>query len=184
MKKLWTAIKNYPDVAGYVILSLLIFGACFFAEFASIASVYVFLFAFFLRNETKILGLILFVYCFFTTFSICNLTFNIDGLLLGHSLFLILDSLKLVVFLIYLSRVIKKEKKINLKLLIPIVLFLVYMKLPIHTCELGDFIHEVASYLALYVVFEERKEIKLGYLVRVFISGIIVSCVFGLYYKY
>jgi len=184
MKKLWTAIKNYPDVAGYVILSLLIFGACFSAVFAFIASIYVLLFAFFLRNETKILGLILFVYCFFTTFNICYISFHIDGALFGYTfLFLILDILKLVVFLIFLLRVIKKEKKINLKLFIPIVLFLIYMALPMHVCEWEDLIHEVVSYLALYVVFEERNEIKFGYLVRVFISGIIVSCIFGLYYK-
>ncbi len=184
MKKLWTIIKNNPDVAGYVILSILIFGACFSAPFAFLASIFIFLFAFFLRNETKILGLILFVYCFFTTFQICTVSVHIAGVLFFSSfLFFILDALKISVFLLYLLRVIRKERKINLKIFIPLILFLVYLALPFHVCEWLDLVHEVASFLALYVVFEERKEIKFGYLVRVFISGIIISCVFGLYYK-
>ncbi len=68
MKKLWAMIKNNPEVAGYVGLVLLVFAACFFVEFSFVAALYIVLFAFFLRNEVKILGLILFINCFYIIF--------------------------------------------------------------------------------------------------------------------
>ena len=50
MKKLWATIKNNPEITGYVILSLLLFGSCFIVEFAFAAAIYIFMLAFFFRN--------------------------------------------------------------------------------------------------------------------------------------
>jgi len=57
------------------------------------------------------------------------------------------------------------------------------MLLPFHHNEWNDLVHIFATYLSLYVVFEERNEINFVYLVRVCFFGLILSCVFGLYHK-
>lgn len=184
MKKLWAMIKNNPEVAGYVGLVLLVFGACFFVEFSFVAALYIVLFAFFLRNEVKILGLILFIYCFYLIFHIGNfqvvMEYNWSYFSLINTL---LDVLYVFIFLLYVKRVIRKEKKINLKLFIPMIVFLIYMALPFHECEWNDLTNVACSYLCLYVAFEIRHEIDFVYLVRIFALALILSCVFGLYYE-
>ena len=185
MKKLWEIIKSNLEITGYVILALLFLCACFLPQFIVVAGLYVFLFAFLLRNEIKILGLIIFIYCFYFFFNFGEITYrNLSNLTFSLTFFyIILVALKTFVFVLYLSRVLRKEKKLNLKLLIPLILFFVYMLLPLHQCNLSDLISVTSSYLVLYVVFEERHEINLLYLVRVFGFGIILSFVLSLYHK-
>ena len=79
MKKLWETVKNNSEITGYVILAVLIFCACFSPYFIWVASIYALVFAIYMRNEIKIIGLILFVYCFYNLFSICDLTFKVNG---------------------------------------------------------------------------------------------------------
>ena len=62
MKKLWETVKNNSEITGYVILAVLIFCACFSPYFIWVASIYALVFAIYMRNEIKIIGLILFVY--------------------------------------------------------------------------------------------------------------------------
>ena len=133
MKKLWETVKNNSEITGYVILAVLIFCACFSPYFIWVASIYALVFAIYMRNEIKIIGLILFVYCFYNLFSICDLTFKVNGqflfLNLGHAL---LNILEFLVVVLYFQRVFKQEIKINFKVFIPLVLFFIYCSLPIN----------------------------------------------------
>ena len=78
MKKLWSVIKSNPEVTGYVILALLIFGACFLPALLWVVAAYVLLFAFFMRDESKIIGLILFIQPFYGIFNVPRIIFACD----------------------------------------------------------------------------------------------------------
>ena len=188
MKKLWETIKNNPEVAGYVVLSLLLFGACFWVEFSFVAVIYIFIFAFFLRNEGKILGLIFFLYPFFLILELVFVGLNTEESVNLSKSFsindLILIGLNLFIFVLYLNRVFKKEKKINLKIFIPLILLIIYIVLPVHKSSWNEWINIATSYFSLYVVFEEKNEINFIRLVRTLFIGTILSCVYSLYYNF
>ena len=152
------------------------FCACFWSYFAWIAVGFGLVLAFALHNETKVIGLLLFFYCFNRVLDV-NLTINIAF----TSSNLILSALKFLVCLLYFIRVIRKEKKLNWKILIPVGAFLVYAILPFHECSWKDAIGLILFFGLLYVVFEEKREINFKFIVRIFVLGLIISCIFGLF---
>ncbi len=174
MKKLWGVIKKHQDLLAYSVLSVLLFCACFFSPFAWITAGYAVLLALLWRQETKTIGLILFLDGFYALFYYQKLW----GLALNTAL---ARCLMLILFGIYLFRVFKREQKLNWKTLIPIALFLVYVILPFHEWNWGSFATQVFFLLFLYVAFESRKRINCRYVVRVFVVGLIISCVFALF---
>lgn len=183
MSKLRALIKNKGEFIGYCVLAVLLFCGCFFTAFAWIAAAYVILFAFFMRKETKIIGLILFVNCFYVIFRIGKISLNNEyEQVKTYTLYeMILGILKLFVIMLYVLRIIRKEKKINLELLVPVIAFLVYVALPVHDCNWYEFIPLALSFGSLYVIYELRKEFNFVRLTRVFVAAIVLSCVFALF---
>ena len=174
MKKTWDFIKNNYEIIGYIFLTALLFGTCFVRLFALITTIYILVFALLLRDETKVLGLFLFFKCFNDRIFI-----DIDK---GFSLLKFLSrSLEIVIGLIYLVRVIRKKSKINWKILIPILLFFIYMILPVHEWSISKLYEVVCFFMVLYVVFVDRNELDFKYLMKIFVLGMIISCVFGLF---
>lgn len=183
MSKLRALIKNNDEFIGYCVLAILLFCGCFSPAFSWIAVAYIVLFAFLMRKETKIIGLILFVNCFYALFKFEYITLDSEyGQAKTYFLYdMILGILKLFVIMLYLLRIIRKEKKLNLELLIPVVAFLIYVALPVHNCNWHEFIPLALSFGSLYVVFELRNEFNFVRLTRIFVAGIVLSCVFALF---
>lgn len=172
MKNLWKIVKEHYELFGYILITVSLFLACFFRFFVWIVFGLVILFALLLRKETKLIGLLLFLSSFC---ALLNYTGMLDYFIAGL--------LILIIWARYLLRVLKREYKINPKTLIPIILLLIYMCLPFHESNGILLIMKLFFLGLLYVVFEERKSIDFQYIVRVFIVGIIISCVFGLFRK-
>ena len=174
MKKIWEFVKTHYEIFIYCVLVTLLFGACFFPVFAWLTGVYVITIALIWHNESKLLGLMLFLVCFQQIASYQKLF----GLTVGELLvgFLILE-----LGVLYLCRVVKHEFKLNWRTLIPIALFLVYIVLPFHECSWQSFAVKLIFFLLLYVVFEERKQIDYCYIVRLLVLGLVVSCLFVLF---
>lgn len=173
MEKVWAFLKKYYEVIGYGILTLLLLGACFVAPFAWLAVIFTLALAGLLHNESKVFGLILYTHCFYRALKYpVVLGLTLDNALLGGLILIILG--------LYIYRLIKREYKLNYKLLIPIGLFLIYMALPFHQCTFYDFVAEVFFFALLYVIFEERKNIDLRFNVRVLVAGLLFACTFAL----
>ena len=173
MKGFWNYAKKYDAVIGFSALTLLLFGACFQSVFAWLAMVFAFAFAIYLRNETKILGLMLYLHCFYIIFNYLNLfTITLDIVIEGFFIATLLG--------FYIYHLVKRELKINLKTLIPIVLFLIYVLLPFHECQFKDYFAVVFFFVFVYVVFEMRQRFDFRYVVRLFVVGLMVSCLFAL----
>ncbi len=176
MKKVWAFVKKYYEVIGYAVLSLLLLGACFVQTFAWLAGFAAIVLGILLRNESKIFGLILFMYCFYRIMYIPEiLTISLELIVSGVLIF--------EMFCWYVYRVIKHEYKLNWKTLIPIGLFLVYLVLPFHQCGWREFFAEVFFLGAVYIVFEERLSMDFRALVRVFAAGLLISCVYSTLYS-
>ena len=183
MKKIWSVIKSNPEVTGYVILALLIFGACFLHALLWVVAGYVLLFAFFMRDESKIIGLILFIQPFSGIFNVPRIIFACDYQHEDLSLFeLEIIILQVFCVLLYSLRILNKETKLNIKLLIPLILLLIYILFPTHKVNLVEFIILFFEYLSLYVFFASKTKINILYLARTLSIGIILSCILSLYY--
>ena len=92
-----------------------------------------------------------------------------------------LNILEFFVVVLYFQRIFKQEVKINFKIFIPLVLFFVYCSLPINEYHWYDVFYLILTYLVFYIAFEERNKFDFVALARIFIAGIILSFVFGLY---
>ena len=170
----WEFTKKYYEIIGYVVLTILLFCACFFAAFAWIAAIYAMAFAALLRKETKLVGLLLYLTCFYALFNYQKIfTITLDIVLVGYLIVMMLGC--------YIFRLIKREQSLNWKTLIPIGLFWIYTVLPFHECHWRDFFAMVFFYVLVYVIFEERKQMDFRYITRVLVFGVIVSCVFSLF---
>gem|GEM_PF-67705 len=173
MKKLWEDVKEHRELIGYVILTVLLFIACFSNAFAWVAAVYIVLFALVLHKETQIVGLLLFVHCFYALFYYHRIAgISLDVILVGILILILLG--------LYIFRLIKRELKLNWKTLIPIALFLVYVVLPFHQYVWRDFFAMVFFFTIVYVVYESRRQIDFRRVVRVFVWGLLLSCSFAL----
>lgn len=164
--------KNYELIA-YSVLVVLLFCSCFFSVFAWIAVGYVIFLALLLHDETKLFGLILFLVCFYALSSYQTFL----GITLGEWLVALLI---LIMCVLYIIRVIKREQKLNWRTLIPIGLFLIYIVLPFHECNLQSFLPKLFFFLSLYIIFEERKKIDFRIVTRFFVFGLIISSTFAL----
>ena len=174
MKKLWGMIKEHYELMAYVVLTVLLFCACFFSVFAWLAAGFTVLMTILFHKEIKLVGLLLYLHCFYALFNYQSLwSISLDIIIAGIIIF--------TIFVLYVYRVFKREYKLNLKILIPITLFWIYMLLPFHQCNWREFFAEVFFFVLLYVVFEERKQFNFHRLIRTFVLGLIISCMFALF---
>ena len=75
----------------------------------------------------------------------------------------------------YLIEIIKRQKRINFKVLIPILIFLIYLLLPIHDVTVQNYGRYCFTYLLVYLVIIYRKELNFTKLSLAFCLGIIIS---------
>lgn len=176
MSKFWEVVKKYYEIIGFVLLTILLFCACFVEAFAWVVAVYAILFAVILRKETKLVGLLLYLNCFYALFNYQRIfSITLDIVLIGFSIIMLLG--------LYVFRVVKREQKLNWKPLIPVGLFFIYTVLPFHECNWRDFFAMLFFYVLVFVILENRKRIDFRYITRAFVLGIIVSSVFALFHN-
>ncbi len=172
--KVMLTIKKYRkiiDIALYSLIFLSLFLACFFESFAYVSAALICLTSLLFFNIEKNLSLLLILNCY-------NLLFksNIHSLASYVSLFV-----SFITCLPYLISVIKRQKKLNFKLLIPIALFFIYIVLPIHKISLPRLINLLKIYGLMYVVYESRKEINISFLIKFFSISLIIACFFEMF---
>lgn len=170
MNKFLKFCKEKYLMISYIIISFFLLLACFFEPCAYMVVVACVLFALFFKVE-NILKIILFTF----PFQLALLTTQKIGLF--NVLLLILT---FIIGIKYILELFKKQKKINLKILIPIIIFLIYIALPFNKFSLTRFGNFVVVFALIYLVYEYRKEVSFKNLVMAFYFGAIVSCVFYL----
>lgn len=145
---------------------LCLFICCVFNEYCTYVLVASCVFIACFLSIQEILELILFCYPFqvlFLTPQTKNLYLLMTFILTG------------VLAIKYLIELIKKQKKINFKTLIPISIFLLYLILPMHKVEFINFARYCFTYLLVYLVFEYRKDLNLKKLSLALIFGVLLS---------
>ncbi len=75
----------------------------------------------------------------------------------------------------YIFQLIKKTKKINFKLLIPILILIIYFALPPHKVTIVNLVRYVINYALIYIVFENRESLNFKNLVIMLCMGLILS---------
>lgn len=84
----------------------------------------------------------------------------------------------------YLIKVIKKEIKINWKALIPILIFMVYLVLPINPINLYDTLKFIVALVFIYLLIENRNEIKFDNLIIYAVLGLLISIFSSIFIKF
>lgn len=172
MKAVWSLAKKYYELIAYVVLTVLLFCACFVPAIAWITTVYVIVLGALWHQENKLIGLMLYLNSFYALFNYHQVAgITLDIILAGFFILMLLG--------VYVYRVIKREQKVNWKTLIPIGLFFIYVILPFHQYTWRDFFTMVFFYAIMYVTFEQRKRVDFRYVVRVLVVGLIISCLFA-----
>lgn len=169
-KRIFSFIKEKYNYFNFALLTLLLFLSCCFEPCVYVTVAYCVLIAIVLPVES-ILQMILFTTSFVLVFKINN-DFPIHTLMWVTMVFII--GIK------YLIDVFKKNKSINWKTLIPIIVFLLFVILPVHEAKIVLITIYVGLLALLYLTFEYRKEVSFKKLVITFCLGIIVSCLLHL----
>lgn len=181
MKKILMILKNNWELVGYCVLAVLLFFACFFRVFSWVTAVYIIFFAFFMQNEGKIAGLLLFLSGFYTIFSYTGISINYEVIYNLPLSYVITYLLHLFIVMLYVLRVKNREKRINFEILVLELIIFIYLMLPIHLGRIYDAVALVLSIASFYVIFSVRQEIDFTSITRQFIIGLILSCIYGLY---
>ena len=180
--KITSLINGKYALVFFVVLTTLLYLSCFvdWAVFVLIA--FVVIFGLFL-DVNNIVAALLFMVSFLVCFSygdknIWNYIYIYFVFLLGvrYVLYLFKNEEKLT----FKQSIVVALKRINWKILIPIMALFVYWVLPIHSNVLGTVVGNILDFVVMYLVFEMRKEIKFPYLIQIFCLGIVISCLTSL----
>lgn len=171
MTKAIQVLKEKKELISFAIITLLLFLSCFFEECAYITVAFCVLISIFFSFE-QVMHVLIFIYpvklVFLTKVKVIYM----------YSLCLAL--IACILCIKYLIALIKKQKRLNWKTLIPIGVFLVYLILPIHETHFKQWANYVIMFAFAYLAFEYKKEIDFKKLVNVLFFGFVVSCLFGL----
>ena len=151
----------------YCILGLLLAGCCFMPGFAYATIAYLFVLAIFLSIE-QIMGLAVFLYLFIIPFR--GLANGLDLEYLPIGILCCVSGIKTIVNLVI------AKKWPNLLLVGALVLFLIYIALPVHKTDISFFSKYLIGAGLVFTVYHNRKEISFEKLVIYFCVGIIFSC--------
>ena len=175
-------LENKFNLVFFGILILLLGLSCFVNWGVFIVIAFVVICSFFL-NITNIIATMLFMVSFLVCFSIGDENF-------WEYIYLYLVLLLCIKYIIFLLKSEEKEsfkqgiiiilKKINWKLLIPIIVLFVYWLLPFHSNSFGSVVGNILDFIVLYLAYEMRKEINFSYLIQMFCLGIVVSSLISL----
>ncbi len=173
MNKAINFVKVNFEFLNYIILSILLFLGCFF-EIAIWVLLFYAIFISFFYNYEKIFALYLYLTSFIGLFSL-----SVSSPLFTFDLFSCV--LSAIILIRYVYEVIKFKEKINFKTLIPILVFSVFLVLPIHNLHGLPIIKTILFFLVLYVINEKKEKISLSKIVLLFSLGLIVSSFFALF---
>lgn len=162
--------KKYDEIISYVIISAFLLLSCFFEPVVYVTVAVCVLISAFLSFD-KILHIILFNLSFELVFSLKN------GFPIFNLMWMLLTFVAGVKYLIEVS---KQKRKLNHKTLIPILLFLLFLILPIHEVSIISFAVYAAVFVLIYLAYEYRAELSLKQIVLALALGIIVSSLFFL----
>lgn len=173
MNKTINFVKANFEFLNYIILSILLFLGCFFEIAIWLLLFYAVLICFFYNYE-KIFALYLYLSTFIGLFSL-----SVSAPLITFDFFTY--ALCTIILVKYIYEIIKFKEKLNLKTLIPILVFSVFLVLPIHNLNAFPIIKTILFFLVLYVINEKKEKISLSKIVFLFSLGLIVSSFFALF---
>lgn len=84
----------------------------------------------------------------------------------------------------YIIKVFKKEAKINLKIVIPFLIFMVYLVLPINPINLYDTFKFIVALVFIYLLIENRGNVKFDNLIIYAVLGLVISIFLSIFIKY
>lgn len=161
----------YLGMMGLIILSL------FFEKASLLLCAYVLFFVCVL-GKTDTFGMLLFLYPFFSA-----------HMYHGENLYFVIFFLSICVLAIkHLIQVYSKKEKIDVKLIIVSVLYILFLLLPVRrnaggnlspVCSLKYLASAGAFFVCMYVVYKARNEIDFLKCLHLFFAGLIISCVLG-----
>lgn len=169
-KHFMTQLKKHSELIVFSFVVFLLFLTCFFEEIVPFALIFCILSSMFLNFE-KTLQLILFLLPFRSILTFHNLNF-----IFRLSVVVIIFGMSVK----YLIELLKKNKKINLKTVIPISIFLIFIVLPIHKVKFFNFVYIAVILILLYLIFEYKDELSLKKLICAIFCGLIISSLFYL----
>ena len=133
-------------------------------------------------NVNQLIGLILFSKCFDVLYRIGNSVNDANLCSYIYAYFIVVLGIKYLITLFktdeemtFKQHLILALKRINWKILIPILVLIIYWLLPIHTTSIKAVGVNSLDFIFLYLVFEMRKEIKFSYVVKMFCLGLVIS---------
>ncbi len=140
-----------------------------FTEYALVACMIVAVVCAILFNFEKCLCLFLFSFSFEAVFHIMKDGKDIFTFTYFYSIIFAICLVK------YLIKVFKKERKINIKIIIPMALFLIYILLPIKPIKLNDIVKYIVAFSFLYLILEYKNEINFSNLLIIASISLIIS---------
>lgn len=165
------------DLICYMLIITSLMISIFFEPFAWVALGLVFVSALYFRDIQKIINLLLF------TLGV-NVLFRISH---GHN-DLYYDANQLIRFVliltmlgVYIFDLVKKKKKLNWKLFIPIILYLIYISIPIHATHVYLTIRYFLLYTLMYLVYEYRDKLNLKSIVLHYAGGMILGALLTIF---
>lgn len=176
-KKIANFVNEKFNLVFFVVLIFLLCLSCFVDWGVLALIVFIIIFSLFL-NVTNVLATLLFLVSFLVCFSFESYYFwNYIYLYLVFVLFVkyikfLLNSKEETSFKQYVLLILKK---INWKLLVPILVLFVYWLLPMHSNSIGQVVGNILDFVVLYLAFEMRSQIKFPHLIQIFCFGIIIS---------
>lgn len=151
-----------------------------FTKYALIAVFLVMIVCGVLFNFEKSLSLFLFCYAFEAIFYFYVIKDD-DYIFLFTLFYSILFT---VCFVKYFISILKKQRKINLKTLIPLLIFIVYILIPINKIKFDDLIKYVIAFGFIYLLLELKDEVNVNNIIIIICVSLILSCVFSLFIRY
>ena len=176
-EKLINCLSSRCSVLLFITLTVILFLLCFFNWAVWILIGFVVVASIFL-NITYIIGLILFM----VNFLVC---FVYDGNNLWNYIYLYLIFILGIKYIISLIKTEEKRsikesvlnifKKVNWKILIPILILFIFWFLPIHSNGFNPVVGNILDFILLYLAFEMRNKINFPYIVQIFCLGLVLS---------
>lgn len=172
MQKVRDIVKGYYNVIHFVVLTAVLFACCWTEVAVWIALAIALLFCFKLNKE-----MLLTTFLFMSSFEI---VFNQTIIKLN-----ILTLIKMIIlcFIVvkYLIEVIKKERKLNFRIIIPVAMYIVFLMIPISILSIKIAIDTLVFFVLIYLIKECGDEISLLNPARGLAGGLIVSSLFSLF---
>lgn len=149
-----------------------------FTEYGLIAVFAVMIAGAILFNFEKGLCIFLFSYAFEGVFYIIR---NYSKVFLFTIFYSILFT---VYFFKHFIKILKKQKKINIKLLIPLGLMLFYILLPINPMKVDDIIKYIIALGTIYLLFENKNETNFNNILVFATLSLVLSVIFSIFAEF